>query len=474
MKNKKTQVVTITQNSLDYSDKKILITTSNDLLLKARWPRLRTNEQRLVMYMLALVEKWDEDFKIYRISVRELGNIMGSNDKNLYKAFDNATEGLMSKIIKWTDPRFDNKRLHKVTWCSSASLAEGEGFVELSFDPKLKPFLLALKNNFTQYELGAVIRLKSHYSLRLYQLLKYHEGLARLNDRKSAVIDLKWLKNYLSVEPKSYNLFGHFKARILVPAQKDIFEKTDIKFTFKGLKQYGRKIRAIQFFWEKNPKYDQMELPFVKMPEPEKENFNNEKINQKLFETLTYEFGISNYKSTEFLKTKDELYIEEVLEFVRSKITSGEVNNIPSFTVMAIEKDFRAKKPQHEIEKEKKIVQEKQAKKEKKMMERLQHEFDEHYKMKTDEFVKGLSKAKKAAQIKAFEKDEIETSNQFIKKSYRESGIEHPFIRSYFDSYLSEKFLPEQDREFIFWAKTNGHDVVEKKDGEFVFLKSVE
>ena len=57
----------------------------------------------------------------------------------------------------------------------------------------------------------------------------------------------------------------------------------------------------------------------------------------------------------------------------------------------------------------------------------------------------------------------------FLQRSYKKSGIEHPFIKSYFDSYLSEKFLPEQDREFVFWAKTNGHDVVEKKMGNLLF-----
>ena len=44
MKNKDTEVVTMDHN-LDYSDNTSLITTSNDLLIKSRWPRLQINEQ---------------------------------------------------------------------------------------------------------------------------------------------------------------------------------------------------------------------------------------------------------------------------------------------------------------------------------------------------------------------------------------------------------------------------------------------
>ena len=56
----------MTKQSLDEAEAHSLITTSNDLLVKAQWPRLTINEQRLVLYMLALVEKWDEDFKTYK------------------------------------------------------------------------------------------------------------------------------------------------------------------------------------------------------------------------------------------------------------------------------------------------------------------------------------------------------------------------------------------------------------------------
>ena len=253
---------------LDKAEAESLIAMSNDLILKSQWPRLVINEQRLVLYMLALVEKDDEDFKTYKVSIQELGNVLGVKHKDLYKQFDAATSGLMSKIIKWTEaPYTENEMLHKMTWCSYAGIAQGQGFVQISFDPHLKPFLLALKGHFTLYELRAVIRLKNHYSLRLYQFLKYNEGIARRTRNKSIVVSVEWLQQYLGIENNSYKAYGSFKQRILVPARKDIQQKTDLLFDFEQQKE-GRSVKRLEFIWRHNPDYDQQVMPFMKTPLP--------------------------------------------------------------------------------------------------------------------------------------------------------------------------------------------------------------
>ena len=100
---------------LDKKDTNALIAVSNDLLNKSQWPRLSLNEQRLILYMLALVNKKDEDFKRYRISVQELRNAIGTKNESPYTRFNEATDALMGKIIRWLDPEYED--LIKVTWC---------------------------------------------------------------------------------------------------------------------------------------------------------------------------------------------------------------------------------------------------------------------------------------------------------------------------------------------------------------------
>ena len=69
------------------SESTIQLATANDLLIKAQWPHLAINEQRLVLYMLSLIKRSDEDFQTYRISIRELANILGLKRKDLYLVF---------------------------------------------------------------------------------------------------------------------------------------------------------------------------------------------------------------------------------------------------------------------------------------------------------------------------------------------------------------------------------------------------
>jgi len=247
-----------------------IIITSDDFI-EAQWPRLTVSERRVVLYLLALVEKEDSDFEFYRIPVRKLGEILRSEDKNLCKEFDKAADGLMKKIITWSEPE-NQKKQHRAAWCAYAALSKEEGFAEISYAPQLKPFLLSLRENFTPHELSAVIRLRNHYSLKIYRLLKYN----RSNTDKSLTVSLDQLKEYLGINPGEYNHFGHFKTKVIVPAQKDISEKTDIKFSFEQIKE-NRKIRYIRFLLENNPAYKEPDPPLpcvMSLKEPSaSENF---------------------------------------------------------------------------------------------------------------------------------------------------------------------------------------------------------
>ena len=49
--------------------------------------------------------------------------------------------------------------------------------VDLCFDPKLKPYLLQLKDQFTSIALQYAIQLKSLYAIRIYELLKQYQRL---------------------------------------------------------------------------------------------------------------------------------------------------------------------------------------------------------------------------------------------------------------------------------------------------------
>jgi len=230
---------------LDKKDTNALIAVSQTTFLIKRngLDSPSTNKDSSSIYWLWSRKK-DEDFKRYRISVQELRNAIGTKNESPYTRFNEATDALMGKIIRWLDPEYED--LIKVTWCCYARLSPGRGFVELEFHPELKPFLLALKGNFTMYELRAVIRLQSHYSLRIYQFLKFNQGIAKRDGRRSATVSVEWMKQYLDIPPDQYRKYGHFKSRILKPARKDIEEKTDLLFHFVEHKE-SRRVAYLEF-----------------------------------------------------------------------------------------------------------------------------------------------------------------------------------------------------------------------------------
>lgn len=230
------------------------ITNDTDLMIKAKWPRLSVDEQRLILLMLAIISKDDADFKVYRIRVKDLAHILGLKRTDVYDGMEKATDGLMTKVIRWSDSKFEHLDEHKVTWLSSATLTKVEGYVEVSFDPKLRPFLLALKRYFNQYELGGVIGLKSYYSLRIYILLKYHARLTSAMGKGKFIVTLDWLKNYLGIEESEYTVYGNFKKKVLRHVQEELADRTDLTFTIGQLKT-GRNVGKLSFQWSYNSDY---------------------------------------------------------------------------------------------------------------------------------------------------------------------------------------------------------------------------
>ncbi|BDR68557.1 hypothetical protein K144316041_p10600 (plasmid) [Clostridium tetani] len=51
----------------------------------------------------------------------------------------------------------------------------------------------------------------------------------------------------IGAKGKSYNVYANLKNKVILQAQKELNEKTDIKFTFEEIKT-GRKVTSIKFY----------------------------------------------------------------------------------------------------------------------------------------------------------------------------------------------------------------------------------
>ena len=216
------------------------VATMHNKFIEARY-RLTLEEQRILLSLISLIQPDDEDFKDYKISVKALSELIETKHKNMYRVLNEATDRLMQRIIKIETLDENNKRMfEKFSFISYAKYKEGEGYLIISIDKHLKPYLLQLKEQFSKVPLKHLFKLRSTYAVRLYELLKQYENTGYRVDY------LPDLREMLGVEPNEYPRFDNFERRVLKQAIKEINEKTDLEVSYKK-KKTGRKITHIEF-----------------------------------------------------------------------------------------------------------------------------------------------------------------------------------------------------------------------------------
>ena len=134
-----------------YPNKKLakhkLVVKSNHLINASY--QLTIPEMRLFLLMVAQIEPVDKDFKTYRVNIKDIAEQSGVQHKDLYSIVRESSRQLMSKIMELQQE--DGKL--QIAFLSSARYFDGKGYVELRFDPGLKPYLLELKSRFTSYNI---------------------------------------------------------------------------------------------------------------------------------------------------------------------------------------------------------------------------------------------------------------------------------------------------------------------------------
>ena len=140
----------------------------------------------------------------------------------------------------------EGNSLLQVAWLSSARYEKGSGMVTLKFSPDLKPYMLQLKEKFTQYQLSNILTMKSKYSPRIYEILKCNE----FKKQGYIEISVEELRKILKAE-NIYPKYNDLKRKIIEHAQKELKKLTDIYFDFEELKT-GRKVTSLKFYIHSN------------------------------------------------------------------------------------------------------------------------------------------------------------------------------------------------------------------------------
>lgn len=407
----------------------------NDLI-EAQYQLPNLQEQRIILMLLGQIKQNDEDFKCYRITVADFAEILGLRVDRMYEELQQTLKSLMSRIIHIKN----GQSFLIMSWLSSAKYESGSGYIELAFDPNLKPYLLQLKSSFTQYKLAIPLHFKSIYSIRLYELLKKEAFKSNSNGQFSVYFEYEKLREYFGIGKKEYLQFGDFKKKTIEPATREITDKTDLIIADVKYGKTGRKITNMTFFVGVRSEYDtklrqaNLRIDDIK---PDKENENHPVIDSLI--SLGFSFEIATkYKNKHGVKK-----IERNIAYTLAKKQEGLVKDIPAYLNIAIESDYGGAwdiENQKKEEKKNKALELEKAKKTEE--EKKKKAIEEQYKRVLESFYalpEGVQSITKQAFVSGYEQGSF-VSNEWAKaEKENKNPLEKLLIKGAFIQFLIDK-----------------------------------
>lgn len=301
-------------------DKSLLVKKSNKLI-EARY-KLTLVEQKLVLYIIAKMDKDSEKFNLVQLELNEIINLLGDY-ANRHSELKETLDGLRQKKIVIFD---EEEGELNVGWF--ASLQYKSGKIEVEFSIKLAPYLLKLSERYTRYYLQNILNFKNKYSIRMYELLKQYQKIKR---RK---FEIEKLRELLMLDENQYDRFYDFERFILKQTMAEINDLTDLTVNYEKIKK-GRKCVAVEYSIDS--KEDRSYIDFLeqsydipgmtKMMGLENENFDAKQIMD------IYGMAVD--------KTQDQVDVFKYIKinYLYSK-KDNRARNVYAYLLKAVEEDY--------------------------------------------------------------------------------------------------------------------------------------
>lgn len=207
---------------------------------------LKLNSAKLVRAAIMQIVREDTELKPYIITIPELSKLLNIPKNNLYRDAEDVVDDLIRNPLYIRQEQGKELRWVKIPWVSRCEYNSKFGLY-IKLNDELKPFLLNLKQNYTQYQLEEILCMKSTYTIRLYELLQERILTKTLpKEGKNIVLSLQEIRECCGCESKAYTKFPNLKARVIEPAINEINNKTVYKISYTYVKK-GRAVIGINF-----------------------------------------------------------------------------------------------------------------------------------------------------------------------------------------------------------------------------------
>lgn len=239
-----------TANSLVQKSRPLQLLASTDLTL---------SEFKILDIYLSRINSHNPDKRTVILKKGELEQYLGVNrirKEDLYQRLDN-----LFQTIRIEDERKERGFTLIGLFAKADANQDDNGLweIHLTCTPEAMEYIFNIDNlGYLKYRLKNIVNLTSRYSYLLFIYLTNNRF------RKQWTITLNDLKTTLNCKSDLYNEFKYFNKNILKKAQREIEEKTDLKFQYTP-KRIGRKVCNIEFVIEtlRDKLLDDLDMPCI-------------------------------------------------------------------------------------------------------------------------------------------------------------------------------------------------------------------
>ena len=206
---------------------------------------LRLASTKIIRAVIMQIRPEDERLHPYKITVHQLSNLLNIPKNNLYRDMEDIVKDINANPIFIRNDELEKWKM--LPWVSSCEYDKNIGLI-IKLNDELQPYLLRLRQKYTQYSYDNIFSMRSVYSIRLFELIleQIHE---KMIPKEGIVVTLsvQYIKECLDCDSiESYSKFSNFRARIIDSSVKEINEKTlyAIDYTYQ---KSGRSVTGIIF-----------------------------------------------------------------------------------------------------------------------------------------------------------------------------------------------------------------------------------
>ncbi len=235
-----------------------LVVRKDNWLIRETINKFSKGQNRLMCLLLGKFVNLNDDSCLdTSLSVDDFRQALGLTDgeknyarlrKEVMRFGENGSVGFV-RLNKKGEPEY--------VWMPYFSKIElRENDVEFQWNPNMKPHLLNLKENYTQYLASDYLKLRSIYSQNLYEQIKSVQNYYK-QYHKDPEFTVEEIRKFMRVDgKKAYQTFNHLKTKCLNKAIDEINEVTDIHVDMTVNMQGRRAISCSFHIREKNERFE--------------------------------------------------------------------------------------------------------------------------------------------------------------------------------------------------------------------------